>query len=184
MCIRDSNIADMIQKVYGLGNVELDAYLDFFRAGCYFLLGDTARVKETVRRGIETIAPDGLWLIAAEFVPAHYGAALLEAAEEVNKTGAARIREIGAGFWHKLEPLREELLRDAPAGLTKREQEIAALLIQGMSSSEIAAALCISERTVKGHLTNIYAKYNVSRRTQVAKAMEQAEKIELAAWVS
>ncbi|MFR1053501.1 MAG: response regulator transcription factor [[Clostridium] scindens] len=68
--------------------------------------------------------------------------------------------------------------------MTKREREVAALLVEGRTNSEIAAALSISERTVKGHLTNIFRKYNISRRTQVARAMEQDGKIELAAWIT
>lgn len=178
------NVADAMQKVYGLGNVELDAYLGFFRASCYFSLDDVDRAKAAVRQAVEAIAPDGLWLIAAEFVPSRHGALILEAAEQVDGEGARRIREIGAGFWDKLEPLRDELLENAPVGLTKREHEVAMLLVEGKSNGEIAAALGISERTVKGHLTNIYSKYHVSRRTQVAKAMERAERIELAPWAS
>lgn len=179
------NIADIMQKVYSVGRVaEYDAYLNFFRAGCYRLLDDKDMMKEVLLRALKTIAQDKLWLIVAEFKPAYYGELLLETAEQVDKEGAVRIREIGEGFWEKLSLLRNDLLQDVPASLTRREQEIAALLTEGRTNNEIAKMLCISERTVKGHLTNIFSKYNVSRRTQVAEAMEKGGKIVLASWIS
>lgn len=41
------------------------------------------------------------------------------------------------------------------AGLTAREREVLALIVSGASNREIAAALYISERTVKNHITSI-----------------------------
>ena len=42
--------------------------------------------------------------------------------------------------------------------LTPREREVLQLIAQGMSNAEIAAALFISEHTVKNHVSNIYRK--------------------------
>ena len=52
-------------------------------------------------------------------------------------------------------------------GLTKRECETAILVCQGMSNGEIAENLCISEATVKKHISNIFEKLNCSRREQI-----------------
>ncbi len=54
------------------------------------------------------------------------------------------------------------------AKLTPREEEALALLAQGARNKEIAAALVISERTVKIHVRNILTKLNVSNRTEAA----------------
>jgi NarL family two-component system response regulator LiaR len=51
-------------------------------------------------------------------------------------------------------------------GLTSRESEVAALLAQGMSNKELAAALWISENTVKTHLKGIFQKTRATSRTQ------------------
>jgi NarL family two-component system response regulator LiaR len=51
-------------------------------------------------------------------------------------------------------------------GLTSRESEVAALLAQGMSNKELAAALWISENTVKTHLKGIFQKTTTTSRTQ------------------
>lgn len=48
--------------------------------------------------------------------------------------------------------------------LSPREQEVFAQLIQGKDNQEIADHLCISERTVRFHLGNIYDKLGVRSR--------------------
>jgi len=56
---------------------------------------------------------------------------------------------------------------DAYSLLSNREQEVAALLLQGKSNKHIAAALHITQNTVEFHLKNIYAKLQVSSRTEL-----------------
>lgn len=48
--------------------------------------------------------------------------------------------------------------------LTKREREIVYLVVQDLSSQDIAKRLSISEGTVKLHLHNVYAKLKVTGR--------------------
>ena len=52
----------------------------------------------------------------------------------------------------------------AAGGLTAREVQVLALAATGKSNREIAAALVISEHTVRRHLQNIFAKIGVSSR--------------------
>lgn len=52
------------------------------------------------------------------------------------------------------------------AQLTPREQEVLELLAQGWSNDRIGAALSISERTVRFHLSNAYQKLGVSTRAE------------------
>lgn len=52
--------------------------------------------------------------------------------------------------------------------LSKREIEIAKLLLQGKSNKQIALALNISESTVEFHLKNIYAKLGVDSRVEAS----------------
>lgn len=56
-------------------------------------------------------------------------------------------------------------------GLTKRECEIAILVCQGMSNGEIADNLCISEATVKKHVSNIFEKLGCKKREQIRKKL-------------
>lgn len=59
----------------------------------------------------------------------------------------------------------KERKRD-PIDLTERETEVLALLKNGWSNNRIASELCVSERTVRFHLTNIYDKIEVSSRSE------------------
>lgn len=56
--------------------------------------------------------------------------------------------------------------RASELALTEREREVMQLLTNGLSNSEIANSLSISEGTVKFHLNNIFAKLGVDDRTQ------------------
>jgi DNA-binding NarL/FixJ family response regulator len=63
--------------------------------------------------------------------------------------------------------------RDLPDGLTTREAEILALIARGMTNPEIAAALVLSNHTVKSHINRIFAKTRSRDRaaaTQYAQA--------------
>lgn len=52
--------------------------------------------------------------------------------------------------------------------LTSREEEVLRLMAQGLSNNEIAAQLYLSEGTVRNHVSAIFAKLDVSDRTQAA----------------
>lgn len=57
--------------------------------------------------------------------------------------------------------------------LTGRELQISRSIIAGMANSEIASDLGVSVRTVEGHTYRLYRKLDISRRDQVAEALEQ-----------
>jgi DNA-binding NarL/FixJ family response regulator len=52
--------------------------------------------------------------------------------------------------------------------LTDRERQVLGLLASGLANKQIARRLGISEKTVKGHLTNLFQRIGVSDRTQAA----------------
>ena len=57
---------------------------------------------------------------------------------------------------------------DPLAGLSEREREVLALLVEGLPNKLIARRLEISEKTVKSHLTRIFRVLDVTDRTQAA----------------
>jgi len=88
---------------------------------------------------------------------------------------------LGLGVW-----LGAKLFRRAPSapftpnaraqetlGISGRELEVLALLAAGQSNKEIARRLEVSPNTVKTHVTKLFAKLEVSRRTEaIQKARE------------
>lgn len=52
--------------------------------------------------------------------------------------------------------------------LTPREQDVLSELTKGKSNREIASSLFVTEKTVKTHISNIFAKLHVQDRTQAA----------------
>lgn len=61
-------------------------------------------------------------------------------------------------------------------GLSKREMEILELTAKGLSNKEIADRLFLSLNTIKTHLSNMFLKLDVQRRTQ---ALEKARRLGL-----
>ncbi|MFL5926145.1 MAG: response regulator [Gaiellaceae bacterium] len=58
---------------------------------------------------------------------------------------------------------------DAGAVLTPRELEILRLASEGLSNSEMAKQLWVTDQTIKFHLSNVYRKLEVSNRTGASR---------------
>lgn len=68
-----------------------------------------------------------------------------------------------------LKPSAPTVDEKTPDGLTGREREVAMLIGQGKSNSEIATELVLSKRTVETHVGHILSKLGLSNRTQVMR---------------
>lgn len=82
---------------------------------------------------------------------------------------------IGAALW--AERARAELKRISgraatPGALTPAEERVAALVLQGKTNKEVAAALFLSDRTVEGHLARIFGKLGIRHRAELAGALQ------------
>lgn len=62
--------------------------------------------------------------------------------------------------------------------LTDRERTVLALLVEGLTNPEIAQHLAVKNSTVKFHLGNLYAKLNVSTRTEAVALAFQHHLVE------
>ena len=105
---------------------------------------------------------------------------LQRVAADAARGGALRLRDEAARELRRLgtrdlvrEPPRR---RPSPAAraLTAREREIAALVAEGRTNKQVAAALFLSDRTIEHNLSRIYAKLGVRSRTELAGTLARA----------
>ena len=66
-------------------------------------------------------------------------------------------------------PSRPAPAAELPDGLTSRESDVLVLIAQGLSNSEIAAALFLSANTVKTHINRVFAKTGSKTRAQAIR---------------
>ena len=73
-----------------------------------------------------------------------------------------------------LRRVRGEAAADDVPDLTPRERDVLERLASGLSNKQIAAALGVTERTVKFHVSAIFTKLGASNRTEaVTRAVQQ-----------
>ncbi|MEV5179713.1 response regulator transcription factor [Streptomyces werraensis] len=134
-----SGVPDPV-KVLVVTTFNLDEYVyEALRAGASgFLLKDAP--PDRLLHGIRTVAS---------------GAALLD--PEVT-------RQLVGRYASRIRPSEDDGAREVP--LTPRELEVLRLIADGLSNSEIAAALVISQETVKTFVSRILSKLQLRDRVQ------------------
>ena len=65
----------------------------------------------------------------------------------------------------------DSVLTQRLANLSRRERDVARLVLDGLSTREIANGLFISERTVETHLANIFDKIDVHSRSELVDSL-------------
>jgi DNA-binding NarL/FixJ family response regulator len=63
-------------------------------------------------------------------------------------------------------PTMKAVTDPAFSALTARERDLLELIAQGRDNAQIAAALALSEKTVRNHITSIFSKLDVENRPQ------------------
>lgn len=91
-----------------------------------------------------------------------------EAARSRVRSGIPEEVERGRGVLEKIGAVRHAEPDIPEEALTSRENEILALVAEGLSNGEIGTRLFISSKTVSVHVSNILAKLHVHRRTEAA----------------
>jgi DNA-binding CsgD family transcriptional regulator len=95
------------------------------------------------------------------------------AAREAIQAALDGFEQLGAANW--VEKAQSELGRIGgrrrEEGLTPTERRVAALVAEGRTNREVAAALFVTERTVASHLSHVYAKLGVRSRTELARQL-------------
>ncbi|MEU5611788.1 response regulator transcription factor [Streptomyces sparsogenes] len=161
-------------RVIMLTTFDLDRYVyAALAAGASgFLLKDVtpehlASAVRLVRTGDALLAPS----ITRRLVERFAGGEHRNGAGGEHRNGAGGEHQHGAGGEHQhgagaeQRPGTPTVHRDL-APLTQREREVLTLIGRGLSNSELARTLTLSEATVKTHVARIFAKLTLRDRAQ------------------
>ena len=139
------------------------------------LMGDWDRVEtdfaRAMRRNLETGARGEVAETRFDWALALLRRGMARDRERASAMLEAAVRdatELG------MEPLRRRagdakaMLKAGRSPLTAREQEVAALVAEGLTNKEVATRLRLSVRTAENHLLNVMNKLGLDNRAQVA----------------
>jgi DNA-binding NarL/FixJ family response regulator len=139
------------------------------------------RSKESLQK-MREISPAPKVVIVTMFEDPQYvrglmelgaSAYLLKSVSVEHLTGAIRAAVFDPKGHHVVvgmpQPMIEEVKDGSGGVLTIREMEILVLLARGLSNSQIARSLRVSESTVRRHLANTYPKMGVSSRGEAVR---------------
>jgi len=89
------------------------------------------------------------------------------AAAQIPDALALTVRSVWLGQTSVPRAANDSLER---AALSHREQQVVELVREGLSNAQIAARLCVTEHTVKSHLSSLFSKLGVHSRTEAIAA--------------
>lgn len=133
-----------------------------------FVAALAARSGTDLERAGDSFAELGCRLFAAE---SYVLAARHQPSPSKQRALRRRADECLAECGGAVTPLLDDLPAAAPAKLSRRELEIAALAADGLTARAISERLVVSVRTVENHLQHVYTKLGVSGRQQLSAAL-------------
>ena len=141
----------------------------FLRLSCavaYHNAGDNARAIRHLDRAVQLALADGLYGLLTEYVR-HFDGLLEERIAAVDEAAATAVKELYRRYsvgWARLVGAVKN--RRIATDLTTREREVAKLAAFGFTTKDIAAALYISESTVKQTVLRVVQKTGVRDRSE------------------
>lgn len=141
--------------------------------------GDADRAARLFGAGSQLWKPLGSYLFGAIFLRRRHAACRQQARRMLGERAFQKAFDSGTrlslhqvvAYALREEGSTERRTESEPAELrvlTRREQQIAELLAQGMSNKQIARKLIIARRTVESHVESVLTKLGFNSRAQVA----------------
>ena len=90
---------------------------------------------------------------------------LVEAVHAVYEGQSVLDKQLTQRLWQQVIHRGADRPGPVPEALTSRETEVLRLVARGFTNKAVAAQLGISDRTVQGHLANVFSKLNAQSRT-------------------
>lgn len=152
-------------------NLLAEIYVTIYISVAQSRLGRENDGIDTLNRALEMSMPDGLILPFAEnadLIGPSLDAALAQNWSHKEQELSSLKKRYSVGKDRIIQSLSG---KEAPVGLTPRENDVALLVSEGMSNREIADKLYLSENTVKFYLKSVFQKLDISSRREVKRAL-------------
>jgi LuxR family maltose regulon positive regulatory protein len=147
-------------------NLLVEIILEIEIASAYEKIGERGIAVSHLRNALGLAEPDWLVMPFVEF--ARYIAPILPfAAAEVDDEFVKDISLRAQDFLEKVNMIRLNFFSKEMYHLTQQEVKIARLAAEGYSNQEIAGMMFIQESTVKTHLTHVFSKLDIEKRSQL-----------------
>ena len=153
--LQDTPIDDLFQdfkqqfpelRIIVFGRELDDAFIrKMIRAGAHGFI-DSTMTQDSLIQGIREVYSRGYWVSRKALEQLIYSAVEME-------------RIVEQGIREKVEAFQDTL--------TTREADVLHRVLEGLSTREIAEALCLSEQSVKLHLGRLFKKFEVTNRSQL-----------------
>ena len=169
--------SDAVARIAGIHRfVVAQIYCHIHKSAAWFMHGNAEAAVQSLREALDMALPDRLLLPFVE----NYS--LIRQPLEALFSGPDPVYP-DSGYLASIETLAEQMEAGRQAimskkyatgdhfGLTRREQQIASLAADGLSSGDISRQLFISLNTVKTHLKAVYAKTGSSSRIELKKML-------------
>jgi DNA-binding CsgD family transcriptional regulator len=145
---------------------------------------------DSIRHALELLGPgeDPLgraWIriVAGTAISRHGGPDGLVEGLAVYKEARAELAALGASIFvarcdsiiaSTSGAVTESLRSDPTRALSQQQRRVAALVAQGFTSSEIAAQITVSRKTVDFHVANVLARLGLSNRREIGRALRES----------
>ena len=164
-------IEPLITQAVANGTVIPEIYMRLSCAVAYYNAGEREKAILHIDKAINLALLDGLYGILTEYVR-HFDGLLEDRISLVDENAVHAVLELYKTYsvgWSRLSGAVRN--RYVAADLTARERETAKLAAFGFTNKEIAAALYVSESTVKQTVLRVVQKTGIKDRTEISNIL-------------
>lgn len=166
------NLEAVLQLDRRIKTLTVEHYVYLSLALCYLTLGEEKEACANLDNALRVSSPDKIYTTFARFKKQLAPLFKEKVIQDKYRSHLEEINKIAAPFFKDEEVLfKEKLQYKVTEELTKREREVAKLASEGMRNKEIADKLGITERTVKAHLSVVFQKLRIDRRSSLEKML-------------
>jgi LuxR family maltose regulon positive regulatory protein len=147
-------------------NLLVEIMLEIEIAGAYERIGERNNALSHLNHALVLAVPDRIIMPFVEF--AKYISPLFhQVSREIDAEFIKTVYQRAQDFREKLNMIRLNFFSKELYHLTQQEVKIARLAAEGYSNQEIAETMFIQESTVKTHLTHVFSKLDIEKRSQL-----------------